>query len=255
MPVPLSVRELNVDASSLFDIPYPVMDARSAVCIGLTIDWQQSGLLHAVALQHTMPDEHARAARYLRPEDSLRHLLGRAWLRRVAAYYGGAGATATIETNQWGKPQPAACRVGCNISHAGNQVWIAVSPYARVGLDVESAREPLDLPDIAASFHPAETAALRQAADAGNAVIRCWSRKEAVSKAIGMGLSLPLDAFAVDCGTTASNWLRVAPPGTSLRDWTTTDLPTENNNYVAALAVEGRCGHVALLRILLNSQI
>ena len=253
-PVPLSIRELQVDASAPFDIPYPTLDAGHAICIGLTIDWRQRQSLYAAALRYTVVDEHTRAARYLRPEDSLRHLLGRALLRRVAACYGGADASEPIGTNEWGKPLVAASRIGCNISHAGTQVWVAVSPYARVGIDVESEGGLPDFHDIAASFHPAETAALHETGNAGNAAIRCWSRKEAVAKAIGMGLSLPLDAFAVDCSATAANWLRIAPPTTSLHDWTTMDLPA-GNNYVGALAIEGRCEHVTVLRLLSGAHI
>jgi HlyD family type I secretion membrane fusion protein len=45
-------------------------------------DWRAPSL-HAAALRHTHVTEHERAARFLRAEDSLRHLLGRALLRKI----------------------------------------------------------------------------------------------------------------------------------------------------------------------------
>jgi len=46
-------------------------------------------------------------------------------------------------------------------------------------------------------FHPAERAALLElpAADVQSAFLRCWTRKEAVIKALGEGLSRPLGRF------------------------------------------------------------
>jgi 4'-phosphopantetheinyl transferase len=210
MPVPLVVHDLQVDAAAPLNFNYPELATASAVCIGLSITWQQQEVLHAAAVRDTHPDEHARAARYLRYEDSLRHLLGRALLRRVAAHYGGMEPAQAMGANPWGKPQPAGCSTGCNVSHAGNQVWVAVSSYAHVGIDVESAMAPPDFRDIATGFHSEETKALRNAADTGLATMRCWSRKESIAKATGMGLSLPLDAYAVECGAQTADWLRIA---------------------------------------------
>lgn len=59
------------------------------------------------------------------------------------------------------------------------------------------------------NFHPDEIAALgaAPAADSRDAMMRCWARKEAVFKAIGPELPLPLDVYAVDCGNVARDWL------------------------------------------------
>lgn len=247
-PVSLVQHELKVNAAAPLDIDYPPLSENGAVCIGLTIEWRYQEILHSYALRHTVDDEHARAARFLRPEDSLRNLLGRTLLRRVASHYGGMDPRQAIRSNTWGKPELAGCTVGCNISHAGAQVWAAVAPHAHVGIDVESAKAPSELHDIAAGFHPDEVAALRKMPDAKTATIRCWSRKEAVSKATGMGLSLPLRAYAVDCDARQSGWLRMPPLNTSRADWTTTDLPL-GKEYVGALAIQGRCEHVTMLRL------
>jgi 4'-phosphopantetheinyl transferase len=247
-PVLLVPRDLQVRAEAALDIDYPELGANGALCIGITIDWQQQEALRACALAHTTADEHARAARFLRPEDSLRNLLGRALLRRVAAYYGGMDPLQAIRSNAWGKPELIDCSAGCNISHSGSQVWAAVTRHPHVGIDIETSSAPQEFRDIAAGFHPDEVNALRRATDSALATMRCWSRKEAVSKATGRGLSLSLRAYAVDCDVKPSGWLRMAPPDTSRPHWTTVDLPV-GKDYVAALAVEGMVDRVEVLRL------
>ncbi len=240
--------ELTVDANAPLTFDYPDLPDTGAICIGLSFDVGHQTTLYAYALKHTQPDEHARAARFLRREDSLRHLLGRAMLRRIATHYGGADPTQTIQTNPWGKPELAGCTVGCNISHAGTQVWVALSRFQRIGIDIERANAVHDVRDITSAFHPEEIAALNEIADKRTAVMRCWSRKEAVSKATGMGLSLPLHAYAVDCDARSSGWLRLAPLNTARDAWTTLDLSV-GPDYVGALAVEGRCSQVTVLKL------
>lgn len=248
LPLP---HELKVRADAPFDIDYPELTEAGAICIGLTIDWRDQQTLRDYALRNTLPDEHARAARFPRPEDSLRNLLGRTLLRRVAVHYGGMDPAQVIRSNTWGKPELVGCTVGCNVSHAGTQVWVGLSPFPHVGIDVESAGAPQEFHDIAAGFHPDEISALRRMPDVKMATMRCWSRKEAVSKATGMGLSLPLRAYAVDCEARQSGWLRIAPPKTSRMDWTTIDLPV-GKEYVGALAIEGRCETLTVLRLKLG---
>lgn len=222
-----------------------------ALCIGLTIDWLQQENLLDYAMRNTLSDEHARASRFLRPEDKLRNLLGRAMLRLAAVRYGGMDPLHVIRTNTWGKPLPENCTVGCNVSHSGNQVWIAVSPQPHVGIDVEAVQGVHDIEDIAAAFHPDEIAALRTTPNGRLAALRCWSRKEAVCKATGMGLSLPLRVYAVECGPRSAGWLRIpppSPPSTAHGDWTTADLPV-GKDYVGALALMGSCTRIDVLRM------
>ncbi len=240
--------DLKVDANSPLDLDYPALTDGSALCIGLSFDWRHQTALHSFALKNTLQDEHARAARFPRQEDSIRNLLGRTMLRRVAVHYGGMDPAQIIRSNTWGKPELPGCSVGCNVSHAGSQVWVAVSRFPRVGIDVEMTNATQEYHDLAAGLHPDEIAALRRMPDGKVATVRCWSRKEAISKATGMGVALPLRAYAVECDRRASGWLRLPPPRTAIEDWTTADLPIAKD-YVGALAIEGRCDRITILRL------
>ncbi len=230
---------------ALFDHDWPALRAGHALCIGLTIDWERQHVLHDFARRHCLPDEQARAARFLHPEDGLRHLLGRMLLRRAASHYGGMDPAQPIALNAFGKPC-APGTVNANISHAGNQVWIALARHAQVGIDVESSIAPNDIADISSQFHPEERAALRRLSDPDLAAMRCWNRKEAVAKATGMGLSLALDAYAVSCAPAPADWLLVAPPGSEREHWSTLDLPVLTG-FVCAVALDAPITGVSLL--------
>ncbi len=87
-----------------------------------------------------------------------------------------------------------------NLSHTRGLSLLAVCLDSEVGIDVEAVRTMDDWQGIAQShFSQKENAALRNTteSDRQNAFYRCWTRKEAFLKANGLGLSKPLDSFAV----------------------------------------------------------
>ena len=149
--------------------------------------------------------------------------------------------------NPFGKPRLADAVSGVipefNMSHAGDLVLIALSYGRRIGVDVEKIRPTDDFSVIAEShFTPAESAFLfRHApADRARAFFRCWTRKEAYIKALGKGLSIPLNSFdtLIDGGRSGR---RVAgiPDGPDVANWWLEDLGAPEN-YMAAVAVETR---------------
>ena len=83
------------------------------------------------------------------------------------------------------------------ISHSGNMALCAVSDE-EVGCDIELPRG-FD-PNLARRFfHPTEQEWLfsQPEAEQSTAFFRLWTCKESFLKALGLGLSLPLDSFAV----------------------------------------------------------
>ena len=147
--------------------------------------------------------EAARADRFLRGEDRARFIASHAALRVVlgrALSTDPAGVAFRAETT--GRPALALPSGGLdfNLSHSGDRALIGLARDARIGVDVEVRRPLPDALRIArAHFAPGETRALaalppetREAA-----FFDLWTRKEAVVKALGAGLSLPLAAFQV----------------------------------------------------------
>jgi 4'-phosphopantetheinyl transferase len=88
-----------------------------------------------------------------------------------------------------------------SLTHTRGLAACAVAPgHLQVGLDAEHLDRPTPGEEIArAYFAPVEVAALLALppAERAEAFFALWTAKEAYLKAIGTGLALPLDRFAV----------------------------------------------------------
>jgi 4'-phosphopantetheinyl transferase len=94
-----------------------------------------------------------------------------------------------------------------NVSHSGGLFVCAVSSDLTIGVDVEQIRPIEDMTAIASHyFSPAEQSHLASLAkaDRTHAFYECWTRKEAVIKATGEGVSRLLDSFEVAFGPGAA---------------------------------------------------
>jgi len=237
-----------LSAQAALEIAFPVLPSHAALCIGVTLAPALSAAIPDCCQDYTTASEQERAGRFLHADDALRHLYGRALLRRAALAYGAMRGIQEFDLNPWGKPVFPGASLQGNISHSGRQVWLALGRDCEIGIDIESAQAPVDFAEIAASFHPQERQSIRDATYAPQAMMRCWSRKEAVAKAVGRGLSLPLDSYAVDCGIGATDWLRHAPPGTALPNWHCVDLPP-TPDHVGAVSAHGDCRQIRIWQL------
>lgn len=167
--------------------------------------------------------ERERIARLGLPLLRQRAALSRAWLRSVLGQLRDeAPEQVPLEISAHGKPF---CRGGpaFNISHSEDRLVIALSTEGEVGVDIEMIRPLEDLDNLAALvFSPAEQRQLSTLHPAGRlaAFYRGWTRKEALIKAVGKGLSMPLEGFSVDLGETGDNALLGSEiPGLTTEDW------------------------------------
>lgn len=150
------------------------------------------------------PDEAARADRFLRSEDRNRYVASHAALRLILSRaLGTAAAAVAFSAGAAGKPELAGPHAGIlhfNLSHSGTRALVGLARIAAIGVDVEAIRPIPDALRIArAHFSASEAAALAALPlDAvGPAFTGLWTRKEAVVKALGAGLSLRLDRFTL----------------------------------------------------------
>lgn len=176
-----------------------------------------------------------RASRFLHVEDAVRHLLARSLLRSVLKRQGLGTLPDIWPVNAWGKPDGSALNIHFNLSHAHSEIWLACCHEAAVGIDVEDACP--ELVDLLPILHPGEAEEISDDADALRRR-RLWVRKEAIIKATGKGLSLPLADFRVASDERAEGWLLHAPPEYP-GPWTTRDLHVSGPAAVA-LAVRGQ---------------
>lgn len=183
-----------------------------------------------------------RAGRF-RFERLQRHfVVSRGFLRYVLGRYLAAKPSELSFTyNDYGKPSLAGEEsLQFNMSHSHEMALVAVTREAAVGVDVEHIRADFASEDIATRFFSrleVETFNSLPVEERVAAFFRCWSRKEAYIKAIGKGLSQPLDGFDVT--------LAPADPAALLRageedklQWSMTDIDV-GAGYASALVVEG----------------
>jgi 4'-phosphopantetheinyl transferase len=120
----------------------------------------------------------------------------------LGAALGTGAAHLTFAANAFGKPQLTGSPVSFNVSHSGHIALIALTSGVDVGVDVEHVRIIPERADLARRFFHVEEAsdlATFPEAEANAAFFRCWTRKEAVVKALGLGLNARLDRYRVSC--------------------------------------------------------
>lgn len=161
--------------------------------------------LPAAAIATLSPDEIARARRFVFEKDRHHFMAARAALRQLLArHLGRTPASLQFTSGPFGKPALADLPgLHFNLSHSGTTGVLALSERLATGIDVEVLRPMSDAVALAdAYFAPAERsviAAIDDTAVRDAAFLRCWTRKEASLKAVGIGLHLATAGF--DVGT------------------------------------------------------
>lgn len=180
------------------------IDAGDVVHLWLADFREFSGALNLYC-QTLSHDELKRAERF--KFDSLRnfYVFCRGTLRHILSQYTGIDAKSLqFHYGEKGKPSlPPEFEIRFNVSHSGSLFVCAVSKNLDLGVDVEEIRSMNDMTAIAQDFFaPSEQRNLARIAEVNRtqSFYECWTRKEAVIKATGEGVSRMLDTFEVAFG-------------------------------------------------------
>ncbi len=190
------------------------------------------------------PDELARAGRFRFARDAAHYSAGRAALRSiVGGCIGQRPERVPLVYGANGKPALGGdARVRFNLSRSSALGLLAVQLDDDVGVDVEELRPLPDGLDIARRLFASEDFRALSATpepERTTAFFRFWTRKEAVIKSLGLGLSRPLNDFSVVLADL--NAPRTVSIATAAKSVTCTMLPVPDPQpgYVAALATAG----------------
>jgi 4'-phosphopantetheinyl transferase len=141
-------------------------------------------------------DETTRARRFVFDRDRDRFVRAHAMVRQLlGSLLGRAPASLRFESGSLGKPtlRDPTTPLAFNLSHGGDLGALVVSQEAEVGIDIEPWRPMSDALAVGATVFTATEMVGWPDAEAGHIdreFLRLWTRKEAVLKALGLGLSL-----------------------------------------------------------------
>jgi 4'-phosphopantetheinyl transferase len=191
-------------------------------------------------------DERERAARFHFVSHRQQFEVARGLLRWLLGHYTGVAPEALrFALGSAGKPALAgvamASGIRFNLSHSGGRALLGVARGVAIGVDIEAVRAVPESEAIANSlFAGTEVEALRHlpADRRVDGFFACWTRKEAYVKAVGGGLAVALDGFAVSVDPDAAATLHsIAGSEAAAASWTLWGGPVAADAW-AAIAVE-----------------
>ncbi len=199
-------------------------------------------------------DEQVRADRFHFDRDRRRYIVARGGLRSIIGrYLDLPPGRLMFEYGPYGKPRlsPALGQpeLHFNVTHSHELAVYAITRALEVGVDVEyTDRRVLDMDQLAERFFSRNENAVYcalPAQDRRAAFFRCWTRKEAFIKAIGEGLSHPLDRFDVTLTPDRPPViLTINGEPVDTTAWSLFHLePTAD--YIGAIAVQGVVQHLS----------
>jgi 4'-phosphopantetheinyl transferase len=146
-------------------------------------------------------DERERADKFHVDKNRAAYMCGRGLLRILAGHYTKLRPDEIVfQYGEKGKPELADCPLKFNVSHTHGLALLALTWGREIGVDVEKIRPLSDAGRLAKrSFSDEEYQVWTVVAEPQKmqAFFNCWTRKEAFIKAIGEGLSCPLNSFSV----------------------------------------------------------
>lgn len=147
------------------------------------------------------PDEQTRAARFVFEKDRSVFVAAHALLRHALGLIFEKGAI-RFRANAHGKPELDLTfehDVHFNLSHTRGMAVCAICRGDPVGVDVEAMDRSVDIETLARQYFAASEHELIVGAPLQRRMeifFRLWTLKEAMVKAIGTGLAVPLQEFA-----------------------------------------------------------
>jgi 4'-phosphopantetheinyl transferase len=190
------------------------------------------------------PEEETRAGSFRATEDTDRFIIARATLRRLlGTYLDEAPERVVIHETPSGKPRVARTGrhpdVRFNLAHAGALGLFAFALGLEVGVDCETQASSRGIDAVLAK---AATADERKSLDAlpadrrAKEGLRLWTRKEAILKGLGTGLSLAPESLEVGVSPRSAPPQRITVRG---QPWLLFDLPGLPEAF-GSLAVDAR---------------
>jgi 4'-phosphopantetheinyl transferase len=193
-------------------------------------------------------DERARSSRYVFEIDRMRSITARGGLRwLLSSYCGVPPDSLRFQQGDYGKPSlhGASIHYEFNVSHSGDYVLIGITTGVHCGVDIEKSRARISEQSIAERFFcPREIQWLRQTE---KGFLRLWTLKEAILKAVGHGMSIPLsDVDVTDIVEGRASTIVLETSGLAPQPMWLQELQLLDD-YASAVAVAGEPREIHLM--------
>jgi 4'-phosphopantetheinyl transferase len=194
-----------------------------------------------------VPEEQEKASRFHFEKDKMRYILTRGVLRKLLSFYLNQNpTTVSFEYNSSGKPILATDKLQedlrFNLSHSGDFALIAFSHGRNIGIDLEQINSEFDYEIVAKNFFsPEEIESIEKTKKSKQhrLFFQYWTRKEAILKGLGKGLSNSMKELDVS-KQNDQDWspIQMIHESNHQEIWYGKDL-SPVRGYAAAIAVEG----------------
>lgn len=220
----------------------------------IDLDEHQMGNMLAILAN----DEVERAAHFHFERDKKRFIAARGILRHIlAGYLGKSPCDLKFEYSAKAKPALATTSeskdLSFNLSHSNGFALYAVTSHRNIGIDIEHINDDVLAWEIARKFFSKTEISLLKAIDKNEMhelFFQYWTRKEAILKARGDGISFPMEKVEVS-SISGSNFSQITLPGDeseSMHLYVQDLFPWPG--YAAAIAVEGGDCDLSYLHIM-----
>jgi len=193
-------------------------------------------------------EETERAHKFKFEKHRNRFIAGRGALRQILAPYLGANPTDLLFSySSNGKPQlandSAIKGIHFNLAHSENVALVAVTRIGNVGVDVEHVRPVENVDHLVARFFSArENEAFQKVPDREKPVafFNLWTRKEALLKATGEGITRSLSLVEVSfLPGEPAQLLAIAGDAAKAAEWALRDF-SPAKSFAGAVAIRSR---------------
>lgn len=155
---------------------------------------------HTNLLDHffpTMSNEFKiKTLKYRKWQDSQLHLLGRLLLKKGMADINVPFFEENLIYSPFNKPYFKDEKIKFNISHSGEIVVCVINKTFDTGIDIETIKK-IKINEFKSQMTAFEWQRINSSNNIRDSFFDYWTQKEAVIKAQGMGLSIPLISFEV----------------------------------------------------------
>lgn len=191
-------------------------------------------------------EEKQRADGYVFFKDYSHFVIRRAILRLILSFYTRVPPkNIALIANQHGKPQldpkKSEFQLSFNGSHANDFVYYAISYESNVGIDIEHVQENQHVEGLAKVILNSEEYKIFEKlsiSERNDFFYRHWSLKEALVKAIGVGLVYPLQEIHIEFSDRLAPRLLRFDQKECSNQWSLVSLKTPPN-YVGFVALNG----------------